>query len=306
LSSDTIDVSYIIPVYHYDKSLLFRVLHSIFTQDYAGKIEVIIINNHPNNELSELIQGLNIIYLEESQKGAAFARNTGIKASKGEFLAFIDCDVVIESQWTKKLMATLKNHEAIGTQGNIIPNLDRNHWLSVFRYKYKAAQVGPHYNELYFSQNTQVATLTIINSAACLYQAQALRASGGFDENMKWCEDTDLAMKMEKLFGKERLTPCLEANCIVYFGQKLTYLPFLKKLFFKGIYYSYLLEKWNVPPIEAIKYRFYIPFISFRQNLFYIICCVVLTVGNLLGLIGVISRGRSHQKKKLPQPCQRK
>jgi glycosyltransferase involved in cell wall biosynthesis len=87
-------VSVIIPAYNVS-SYIGETLDSVFAQTFAD-YEVIIINDgSPDTEeleraLSRFIDQVN--YLKQENRGASAARNTGLHAAKGEFIAFLDAD----------------------------------------------------------------------------------------------------------------------------------------------------------------------------------------------------------------------
>lgn len=86
-------ISVIIP--SYNRALyVSRAIYSAIIQDYPNK-EIIIVDDH-SSDLSKFAYELfkdkiRVIYHEEN-KGAAAARNTGIMAAKGEYIAFLDSD----------------------------------------------------------------------------------------------------------------------------------------------------------------------------------------------------------------------
>ena len=87
-------VSVIIPTYN-RKRLLSRAVKSVLNQSYSN-LECIIVDDASSDETREVINSFQddrIIYFRhEENKGASAARNTGIKKSQGEFIAFLDDD----------------------------------------------------------------------------------------------------------------------------------------------------------------------------------------------------------------------
>lgn len=87
-------VSVIIPAYNV-AGYISETLDSVFAQTYKD-YEIIVVNDgSPDTETLEktLEKYLDkIIYLEQENKGAAVARNTGIENSRGELIAFLDAD----------------------------------------------------------------------------------------------------------------------------------------------------------------------------------------------------------------------
>ncbi len=95
-------VSVIIPSHNREK-YLERSVRSVLNQTYDN-IEVIIIDDNSIDNTENLINLLQqedkrILYIRhETNKGAQAARNTGIYASKGEWIAFLDSD----DEWLPK------------------------------------------------------------------------------------------------------------------------------------------------------------------------------------------------------------
>jgi len=61
-------------------------------------------------------------YLYEPKPGKSNALNSGIKEARGEILAFLDDDVVVESDWLDRLTAPLRDARWVGVGGKIIPD----------------------------------------------------------------------------------------------------------------------------------------------------------------------------------------
>lgn len=87
-------VSVIIPAYNV-APYIGETLDSVFAQTFAD-YEVIVINDgSPDTE--ELERALarfvdRVSYLKQENRGASAARNTGLRAAQGEFVAFLDAD----------------------------------------------------------------------------------------------------------------------------------------------------------------------------------------------------------------------
>jgi glycosyltransferase involved in cell wall biosynthesis len=87
-------VSVVIPAYNV-APYISETLRSVFAQTLSG-YEVIIVNDgSPDTEALE--QALEpyrnrIVYLKQENRGAGAARNAGIMAARGEFIAFLDAD----------------------------------------------------------------------------------------------------------------------------------------------------------------------------------------------------------------------
>ena len=109
LTTETVTqkVSVIIPAYN-TAAYIAETLDSVFTQTYTN-YEVIVINDgSPHTKALEAALETyrdRIIYLKQENQGAGPARNTGLKASSGKLIAFLDSDDIwlpkfLESQVT--------------------------------------------------------------------------------------------------------------------------------------------------------------------------------------------------------------
>ncbi len=84
-------VSVIIPVYNGEK-FLAETLDSVFAQTYRP-IEVIVVDDGSTDRSAEVIHTYpEVRYFHQSNQGVGVARNVGIAAAQGEFIAFLDAD----------------------------------------------------------------------------------------------------------------------------------------------------------------------------------------------------------------------
>lgn len=89
-------ISVIIPVYNGEK-VIKRCLDSIVSQSYKD-IEIIVVDDGSVDGTEEAVKnfgGDKIKYIKQQNRGQGIARNTGISAASGEFLAFVDADDTI-------------------------------------------------------------------------------------------------------------------------------------------------------------------------------------------------------------------
>lgn len=97
-------ISVIIPTYN-RAHLIGRSIKSVLNQTYQD-FELIIVDDGSTDNTEEIVKNINderIIYiLHKENKGPSAARNTGIKASKGEFIAFQDSD----DEWFPEKLTT--------------------------------------------------------------------------------------------------------------------------------------------------------------------------------------------------------
>ena len=107
------DVSVIIP--HYNDPVRLRLcLTELLKNDTRG-VEIIVVDNASPVPVNALITDFpTVTFLTELEKGAAPARNTGVAASSGAILAFIDADCVPELDWLSKVRSAAARADLVG------------------------------------------------------------------------------------------------------------------------------------------------------------------------------------------------
>lgn len=111
-------VSIIVPV-HNVEAYLEKCLDSLINQTFDN-YEIIIVNDGSTDRSKEIAERYkdkysNIVLINQEQKGVGEARNTGIEASKGEYILFVDSDDYIHRDTLK-----LTYNKSIETQADIV------------------------------------------------------------------------------------------------------------------------------------------------------------------------------------------
>jgi glycosyltransferase involved in cell wall biosynthesis len=89
--------------------------------------EVLVVDNHSTDETRAVVEAFchrcpgQFRYLFEPRPGKSYALNAGIQAARGQLLAFIDDDVVVEPEWLHNLTTALENTPCAGVGGRILP-----------------------------------------------------------------------------------------------------------------------------------------------------------------------------------------
>ncbi|BAT71130.1 glycosyl transferase, group 2 [Thermosulfidibacter takaii ABI70S6] len=108
-------VSVVIPTYN-RAQFVKRAIQSALSQDLKN-IEVIVVDDGSQDNTEEVIKNIKddrLIYIKhEANRGVSEARNTGIKAAQGKYIAFLDSDDFwAKNKISKQLEAFEKNPEA--------------------------------------------------------------------------------------------------------------------------------------------------------------------------------------------------
>jgi glycosyltransferase involved in cell wall biosynthesis len=109
-NTNGIDVSVIIPTYN-RISMLEEALASVFSQEFDGVFEVIVVDDHSQDGTPEIVAtkypDVHLIRLEQNF-GHGTARNRGIEVARGKYIAFLDSDDLWKPNYLKIQIEALK------------------------------------------------------------------------------------------------------------------------------------------------------------------------------------------------------
>ncbi len=113
------DISIIICTYNRCESLK-DTLDSFLTQGCDGcDFEIIVVDNNSTDKTKEVVKNYISIfanklrYVFEEKQGQSHARNAGIKASRGNIIAFTDDDVIVPQNWIINITQKFKHDRAL-------------------------------------------------------------------------------------------------------------------------------------------------------------------------------------------------
>ena len=187
------EVSVIIPTYNRVK-LLDRAIKSVLSQTYKD-FEIIIVDDCSKKpaEIQQLIgsyQDKRINYIRhESNKGGSAARNTGIRAARGTYVAFLDDDDEWVSNKLEMQMQIYKQSKdkrlGVVYSGITFVNSDKSSSLVI----------KPQYRG-----DVQKAVLRacILGSATPIIRRDLFATAGYFDETLPSCQDWDMWIRLSQ------------------------------------------------------------------------------------------------------------
>lgn len=106
-------VSIIVPAYNAEKCIIACV-ESLVNQTYRD-IEIILVNDGSTDSTASILDELRkkdarIKVINKKNGGVSSARNTGIKAAKGEYIMFCDSDDIPDLKWCEELAACAEKY----------------------------------------------------------------------------------------------------------------------------------------------------------------------------------------------------
>jgi GT2 family glycosyltransferase len=116
--------------------------------------EIIIVVDH-NDALLRRVRdaqlGVTVVPNDEA-RGLSGARNSGVRAARGEVVAFVDDDVVVAPNWSERLAAPYADPAVLGVGGRILPMFEEGvprwlppelDWIVGCTYQGHRASIGP-------------------------------------------------------------------------------------------------------------------------------------------------------------------
>jgi len=176
-------------------ALLKEAVKSVLEQDYAP-LECIVVDDASTDGTEEYCRALpGIVYLRieaRDSKGGNYARNLGIKAARGDYIAFCDDDDTWAKDKTRKQAALLDNRPEVGVVycgcvRKTIPADKQNGSVALPRRKNRG-KLGAR--SLYTIVGT---TTTMMMRRGPLFEA------GLFDERLKFWQETELMMRLAQI-----------------------------------------------------------------------------------------------------------
>ena len=180
-------VSVVIPARN-EELCIARCLASVLGQDFPrDQMEVVVVDNGSTDATSSIAGQFSVRVVEESRLGIAKARNAGIRAARGEIVAFLDADCVANPDWLRELLSG-SDDEKIGCfLGDILP-MPGGGLISDF----------VHDRHLISQKVLLSSSPPVAAGANMAYRKSVFEEIGYFDETFVEGEDGDLFWRLVK------------------------------------------------------------------------------------------------------------
>lgn len=183
-------VSVIIPCYNQGRFLV-QAIESIRAQSNTDK-EIIVVDDGSTDDTPTIAADFkDVRCLSTKNRGLAVARNTGLEASKGSYIVFLDADDKLLPNALEDLLHSLTSDinyafvyghvKLIAQDGSTIATpqqvgIDANHYLELLRHNF------------------------IWTTGAVMYRRNVLESVGGFNPSLSGSADFDLNARIARLF----------------------------------------------------------------------------------------------------------
>lgn len=177
-------VSIIIPIYR-SEATLAKCLDSIMKLNYPeARREIIIVDNNSPDNSRLIAEQYPVKIIDEPRQGRAFARNAGVQASSGEWIAFTDSDCVVKPNWLMKYAHRIRDYQEVDIFGGEIESVALSPEMKKF-----------FQEEAILSQqdamNGNMVIFPFVITANALIRRSVFDRVGLFDTNLITAEDTE-------------------------------------------------------------------------------------------------------------------
>lgn len=197
------DLSVIIPVYNAGL-LIDRCLDSIFSQHGEYQIEVICIDDGSTDNSVEIIRQRkepSIRLLTQPNSGPACARNKGIAAAEGRYIAFLDADGYWKQGFIEKTLGFLQVHEEC-----IAVSVGQKH-ITMNGKSIKPDCIADYNKPIVIDDfNSFWNKYNHICTGSITIRAEIARATGGQRKELRICEDLEFWVLLST-YGKMGFIP---------------------------------------------------------------------------------------------------
>lgn len=191
-------VSVIIPAYNRAHSVA-RSIDSVLQQSYQP-LEVIVVDDGSTDGTAESLAayGDRILLIRQRNGGPSAARNTGVRHSKGDLIAFLDSDdtwepAKLELQVRMMILGGDRVPCCVCNARNIVNGL-------AIETSFEIAKVACELGEGYWMNPAElISTRFLLFNQVVLIRRDAFERIGGFKEHMRLLEDHDLAFRLSLL-----------------------------------------------------------------------------------------------------------
>jgi glycosyltransferase involved in cell wall biosynthesis len=170
---------------------LERCLQALRATDFdPERFEVLVANDRGGERVDSLVasfaDGLTVAIARPQRSGPSAARNAGAAAAQGPYVAFTDDDCEPSPTWLTALGHALEANPGAAVGGAIVNGVPEN--LGAV-----ATQVVVDALHAHFNRDPRSPRFCASSNVA--FPAAALKALGGFDEDVRYAEDRELWLR---------------------------------------------------------------------------------------------------------------
>lgn len=203
--------------------LLARCLHSLMLQDAPPQsYEVVVVDDGSRDDTATHVRGMPtpavpVRYVRQPGRGISAARNTGLRASRGSFIAFVADDYVLPPGYVSHALRFFEREPRAGAVRFAMGPAEADHCSRVAHFYFDVdlrnnLDPAPQAPALSITQGVRKLARRLPShgdepterhrlsaSGGAVFRASVFDVAGLFDERLARAEDSDFARRMRRL-----------------------------------------------------------------------------------------------------------
>jgi GT2 family glycosyltransferase len=169
-----------------------------------------------------------------SWKGLGYTRNMVVANAEGDFVLWVDGDMVLSRDFLRKLVEFMEQHPKVGiVKGEQALEPGGNLLATLEAYSRAAGRMVDYQSEK--------GRLKSIGTGGSIYRIEVIRQAGGFDENLRgYGEDQDIEIRIRATGWSLAVT---NVRFLDYERHGLTWKSLWSRYWLRGYYTHYFLHK---------------------------------------------------------------
>jgi len=222
------------------ESYIKDAIDSILNQDFPhGFMEVIVVDGYSKDRtvkvLKELLRNSDIktrIFFED--KGLGVARQMVVDNAIGDYIIWVDGDMMLSTDYLRKLVDFISKHPEVGiVKGKQALQPGENLLATLEAYSRAAGRMVDYQSEKRSSK--------ALGTAGALCRTRALIDAGGFDKSLRgYNEDWDIEIRVR---AKGWSLHTIDAFYLDYERRKISWNDLWSRYWLRGYYTHYFLQK---------------------------------------------------------------
>lgn len=223
------------------EDLIKEAIDSIIIQDFPHELmELIFVDDGSEDQTLSVIQeyvsriDFPAKVFHTSWKGLGHARNMVAANAEGEFILWVDGDMVLSKDYVKKQVKFMEQNHKVGiAKGKQSLELGNNLLATLEAYSRAVGRMVDYQSEKAHSK--------ALGTGGSIYRIETIKQAGAFDDNLQgYGEDWDIEIRARAVGW---LLCTTDARFLDYERHGLTWKSLWSKYWFRGYYTHYFLHK---------------------------------------------------------------